>query len=255
MSRKESGAWIGCETIAPERAIVETMCFAERAQTERGRTARMGWALIMVSLVVVDARASWRARGEQTGRVQRAVASSHGGRRLRGGDGSSGGDGDGVATRTLVVPSTECKTLQDALDMACQGDVCRVSRGSHGFSRPGPYPLQRRSLSLVGEDGCWVHGRWYCEESTGNATGLNFYADPARDSEEDMRLRGRVVQVVAGSWVLTSCSIQCVDGIPLATLERSSIEADACVFGGTEASVYMSSCGHDDSIHCCTVGY
>ena len=130
--------------------------------------------------------------------------------------------------------------------MACQGDVCRVSRGSHGFSRPGPYPLQRRSLSLVGEDGCWVHGRWYCEESTGNATGLNFYADPARDSEEDMRLRGRVVQVVAGSWVLTSCSIQCVDGIPLATLERSSIEADACVFGGTEASVYMSSCGHDD---------
>ena len=252
MSRKESGAWIGCETIAPERAIVETMRCAERAQTERGRTARMGWALIMVSLVVVDARASWRARGEQTGK---AAASSHGGRRLRGGDGSSGGDGDGVATRTLVVPSTECKTLQDALDMACQGDVCRVSRGSHWFSRPGPYPLQRRSLNLVGEDGCWVHGRWYCEESTGNATGLNFYADPARDSEEDMRLRGRVVQVVAGSWVLTSCSIQCVDGIPLATLERSSIEADACVFGGTEASVYMSSCGHDDIIHCCTVGY
>jgi hypothetical protein len=148
---------------------------------------------------------------------------------LRGGEtgiNSAGGSGQGPscqigeeetreATRFFVVPSSQCPTLQDALDMMCQGDQCQVGHGTHSFGLPGPYPVQKRSVSMRGDEGSWILGRWYSEESSCNMTGLSFYADPASDTEDDLRMLGRVIEVVAGSWSMSACSVQCIDGIPV----------------------------------------
>lgn len=135
--------------------------------------------------------------------------------RLRGG-GDSLGEQQEPDERLFVVPSIQCPTLQAGLDMTCKGDTCFVAQGRHSFEMPGPYPVDHRSLCMKGEDGAWIVGRWFSEESTCNMSLLSFYADPNDDTEEDDRaMHGRVVLVVGGVWVLSSCAIQCIDGTPL----------------------------------------
>ena len=157
---------------------------------------------------------------------------------LRGGGGETGAgsrDEPLASARTHVVPSAELPTLQDGLDATCKGDTCQVSRGRHSFGLPGPFMMEDRSLCLRGEEGSWVLGRWFSEESEVNMTQLSLYADQNSDTEGDEAMRGRVVQIAASSWVLSSSSIQCVDGVSLGVTERSTVEMEECVLGGAAA--------------------
>jgi hypothetical protein len=165
-------------------------------------------------------------------RVRRPLFALRGG----GGETCAGSRDEPLArARTHAVPSAELPTLQDGLDATCKGDTCQVSRGRHSFGLPGPFMMEDRSLCLRGEEGSWVLGRWFSEESEVNMTQLSLYADQNSDTEGDEAMRGRVVQIAASSWVLSSSSIQCVDGVSLGVTERSTVEMEECVLGGAAA--------------------
>jgi len=93
--------------------------------------------------------------------------------------------------------------------------------------------VEERTLCLHGDEGAWIMGRWFCERSTCNMTRINLYADEAQAGEDDEILSGRVVAVVEGSWELSESAVQCVDGIPIALLDRSTVTLDSCVIGGS----------------------
>lgn len=170
---------------------------------------------------------------------------------LRGGCSS----GEERSSTNVRVPSERFPTLQDGLDATCANDTCIVSGGCYSFgqkgelvqhiagtgyanpdfqsARSGPYPMERRVLHLQGKENTWIMGRWFSEKSTCNVTRVNLYADETQIEEEDEVMGGRTVVMVESSWYFLESAIQCVDGIALAVIERSTTDLNSCVVGGS----------------------
>ena len=93
--------------------------------------------------------------------------------------------------------------------------------------------MERRVLQLQGEEGTWIMGRWFSERSMCNMTRVNLYADENMAAAEDEVMSGRMVVVVEGAWQFSESAIQCVDGIALAAMDKSTVDLDSCVIGGS----------------------